>query len=153
MVADVDRACAFYRRALGGQRLVYPVEMAGPGADRAIGSEGVRLRVAMVGFDNAMLELFELVGPKVPAWAGEPRRGPLPHVALEVDDTDAALARIEAAGGKRLWDDIDEFGDARVIYAADPDDNVIELVDRPPSRIAALFHQAFPESRPATDNV
>ena len=74
----------------------------------------------MLGLGDAMLELFEFTGDDVPEWARRPRDGRLPHLAVQVEDTDAALARVEAAGGRRIWPEVDRFGRARVIYVARP---------------------------------
>lgn len=52
------------------------------------------------------------------------------HVAVHVADTDAALARVEAAGGTRMWPEVIARGSRRVIYVHDPDGNVLELIDR-----------------------
>jgi catechol 2,3-dioxygenase-like lactoylglutathione lyase family enzyme len=107
------------------------------------------MKLGMVGLDGGgAVELFEFLDRTAPAWAIEPSRGRLPHLAVQVPDTDAALARLEAAGGRRLWDQVGRWGTARVVYAADLDGNVIELLDRPPTDIAATLHRHFPQSRP-----
>ncbi len=147
-VADADRAAAFYVEALGGDWLVRPTPLSGRGADQAIGLDGVRLRIALVSFGVAAVELFEFTGDVVPDWARAPRAGTLPHLALTVSDTDAALERVEAGGGSRVWDAVDRFGQARVIYVRDPDGNVIELLDAPVATIAAGLHRFAPESMP-----
>jgi catechol 2,3-dioxygenase-like lactoylglutathione lyase family enzyme len=121
----------------------------GPGAEEAMGASGVRLRLAMVELpDGGAIELFQFIDGTAPGWAQDPVRGRVPHLAVQVPDTDAALGRLEAAGGRRLWDDVGRWGTARVVYAADPDGNVIELLDRPPRDIAATLHRHFPDSRP-----
>lgn len=148
-VSDIDRAGAFYVATLGARWMVMPLTFEGPGAAQAMGHEGVSLRLAMLGLGDAMLELFEFVGDVVPEWAQRPRDGRLPHLAVQVDDTDATLAAVEAAGGKRIWPAVDRFGKARVIYVADPDGNVIELLDRPPSDIAGALLRWFPDAAPA----
>jgi catechol 2,3-dioxygenase-like lactoylglutathione lyase family enzyme len=147
-VSDVDRAGAFYVQTLGARWMVMPLAFEGPGAVQAMGHEGVELRLAMLGLGDAMLELFEFTGEDIPAWARRPREGRLPHLAVQVEDTDAALARIEAAGGRRIWPEVDRFGRARVIYVQDPDGNVVELLDKPPADIAAALLRWFPEATP-----
>ena len=52
------------------------------------------------------------------------------------------------AGGHRLFDHVERFGRARVIYVADPDGNVIELLDSPLATIAAETIRMFPEAAP-----
>ena len=147
-VSDIDRAGAFYVAALGARWMVMPLAFEGDGAVQAMGHEGVRLRLAMLGLGDAMLELFEFTGEHVPEWAQRPRDTRLPHLAVQVEDTDAALTRIEAAGGKRIWPEVDRFGRARVIYMQDPDGNVVELLDKPPADIAGALLRWFPEATP-----
>src|SRR6476659_7986547 len=95
-VGDAERASRFYCDALGGRRLTLPVLLEGRGAEQVVGLPGARLRVALIGFGDAMLELFEFLEPLVPDWARAPVQGTIPHVALQVDDVAAALARAEA---------------------------------------------------------
>ena len=147
-VSDIDRAGAFYVAALGARWMVMPLAFEGDGAVQAMGHEGVKLRLAMLGLGDAMLELFEFTGDDVPAWARRPREGRLPHLAVHVEDTDAALERVEAAGGQRIWPEVDRFGRARVVYVHDPDGNVVELLDKPPADIAGALLRWFPEATP-----
>ena len=147
-VSDLDRAGAFYIAALGAHWMVLPLAFEGPGAVQAMGHEGVKLRLAMLGLGDAMLELFEFTGDAVPDWARRARDARLPHLAVHVEDTDATLARVEAAGGTRLWPEVDRFGRARVIYVQDLDGNVVELLDKPPADIAAAMLRWFPEATP-----
>jgi catechol 2,3-dioxygenase-like lactoylglutathione lyase family enzyme len=147
-VSDIDRAGAFYEAALGARWMVLPLTLEGAGADQAMGHEGVSLRLAMLGLGDAMLELLEFTGDIVPEWAQRPRDNRLPHLALQVDDTEATLTKVEAAGGKRIWPEIDRFGRARVIYVSDPDGNVVELLDKPPADIAGALLRRFPHAAP-----
>jgi catechol 2,3-dioxygenase-like lactoylglutathione lyase family enzyme len=149
-VADIERAGEFYRHALGASWLVLPLTFEGRGAEQAMGAEGVRLRLAMVGIGDAAIELFQFLAPAIPEWARRPREGRLPHLAVQVEDVDAALERVESAGGRRLWPAVDRFGAARVIYVTDPDGNVVELLDRPPSDIVGALLRWFPHAAPVT---
>ena len=72
-VSDLDRAGAFYVAALGARWLVMPLAFEGPGAVQAMGHDGVKLRLAMLGLGDAMLELFEFTGDEVPDWARRAR--------------------------------------------------------------------------------
>lgn len=149
LVGDAQRAGDFYCAALDAAWLARPIVFDGPGADLAMGETGVRMKLGMIGLDGGgAVELFEFLDGTAPAWAIDPARGRLPHLAVQVPDTDAALARLEAAGGRRLWDQVGRWGTARVVYAADLDGNVIELLDRPPADIAATLHRHFPQSHP-----
>lgn len=144
--ADIDRTGAFYAQALGARWLVKPVTFEGAGAEQAMGAPNTRLKVALLDLDGVALELFQFEA-NAPDWARQPK-GRLPHLAVQVEDTDAALARVEEAGGRRVWPQVDRFGKARVIYVADPDGNVVELLDRPPADIAASFLRWFPDAAP-----
>ena len=147
-VADIERAGAFYEQALGARWLVLPLTFEGAGAEQAMGVPGVRLRLAMLAIDGAAIELFEFLDETAPAWARRDAIARLPHLAVQVEDTDAALARVEAAGGQRVWPAVDRFGKARVIYVTDPDGNVVELLDKPPADIAGALLRWFPEATP-----
>ena len=141
-VADADRASDFYCEALGGLRLTRPVLLEGAAADGVV--PGGRLRVALIGFGDAAVELFEVLDEPVP-----PVTSRLPHLALQVDDVPATLARAEAAGGERLWPEVGRFGRTTVIYLTDPDGNVLELLDGPAADIASAFLKWFPEADPS----
>jgi catechol 2,3-dioxygenase-like lactoylglutathione lyase family enzyme len=145
-VGDAERASEFYC-ALGGERLTRPVLLEGRAAEQVVGIDGARLRIAMIGFGEGALELFEVLDP-APDWARAPVIGTIPHVCLQVDDVDAALARAEELGGRRIWPAVDRFGAGRAIYLRDPDGNALELLDVPVPAIAAAFHKYFPGARP-----
>jgi catechol 2,3-dioxygenase-like lactoylglutathione lyase family enzyme len=147
-VADAEAAGAFYVAALGARWLARPIVFDGPGAEQAMGVPGVSLKLGLLGFGQAAVELFQFLGDVVPDWAEVPAGRRLPHLGLQVGDVDAAILRVEAAGGRRLWEAVDRWGRARVIYASDPDGNVLELLDQPPGEIAAALHRWFPDSAP-----
>ena len=53
------------------------------------------------------------------------------EIAVWTEDTDAAFARLTAAGARALSEPHDWLGDTlRVAWVADPDDNPVELVQR-----------------------
>ena len=145
-VSDIVRASAFYC-ALGGERLTLPVLLEGRAAEQVVGIEGARLRLALIGFGESALELFEILDP-APDWARAPVVATIPHVCLRVDDVAAALARAEALGAERIWPEVDRWGASHAIYLRDPDGNAIELLDAPITDIAAAFHKYFPGARP-----
>jgi catechol 2,3-dioxygenase-like lactoylglutathione lyase family enzyme len=57
-------------------------------------------------------------------------RGRGMEILLWTDDTDAAFARLVAAGARVLSEPHDWLGTLRVAWIADPDDNPVELVQR-----------------------
>jgi catechol 2,3-dioxygenase-like lactoylglutathione lyase family enzyme len=112
------------------------------------GPRGVRFKVCHIGFDLGAVELFEFLEPVHPIDVVHPSRGNLIHFGLQVEDVGEALERVEAAGGRRLWPGINPWGAASVIYVADPDENIVELIDVSLERIVELVIEAIPEADP-----
>jgi catechol 2,3-dioxygenase-like lactoylglutathione lyase family enzyme len=149
LVADLERAAGFYVEAFDGRRLTGAVPVRGRAAAAVMGGPpGTRFELCLVGFEAGAVELFAFAGDDLPDWVAAPQRGRLPHLGMEVEDVPAVLARVEAAGGRRLWEDVGRWGAAHVIYVADPDGNVIELLDAPIETIAAEALRLFPEATP-----
>ena len=91
---------------------------------------GVHLRVPGYGDDGPTLEIFsydELVEGDLPA----ANRCGFGHIAFGVEDVDKALQMMIAAGGsvvgKVATTDVAGVGKLRVVYARDPEGNIIEL--------------------------
>ena len=148
-VADVERAASFYVEVFGADWLVKPVTMGPPDAAAFMnGPEGTSFRLAMVALPGgAFVELFEFEGEETPQWLRE-NSGQMPHMGIQVDDVEQALALAERGGGKRLWPEIMEYGAAQVMYMHDPDGNTIELIDVPTSTLIADVLANFPEGTP-----
>jgi methylmalonyl-CoA epimerase len=86
-VADLDRALAFYRDALG-------LDVHAP---EEVVSQRVRAHLIRAG--GASLELLEATAPDSPIARFLEKRGPgIHHVTLRVDDIHAALARLKERG-------------------------------------------------------
>lgn len=86
-VQDVAEALRFWSGALG----------LAPGRIEEVASEGVR--VALLPAGGCRIELLEPLGPdSTVARYLERRGGGIHHLALEVDDLDAALGRLRGAG-------------------------------------------------------
>jgi len=148
-VSDLDRAARFYLEAFEGHWVTRPFVLEGDFAEMVFaGPPGLRYRVCHVGFDEGAVELFEFLEPVVPIRPVDAWEGTALHFGIQVDDVPAALRRIEAAGGSRIWPKIARWGDASVVYVADPDGNVIEIIDRSIEQIAHLTIEAFPEAAP-----
>jgi catechol 2,3-dioxygenase-like lactoylglutathione lyase family enzyme len=149
-VSDIERAAKFYIDAFDGHFMVCPFTIAGDFAEVVMdGPPGVSFKVAMVGFAHGCVELFEFVDPVHPIDPVHPTKGNIIHIGIQVDDVAEALARVEAAGGKRLWPDINPWGSANVIYVLDPDQNILEITDASMAEIVRLTLEAFPEADPA----
>src|SRR5262245_2195066 len=107
--------------------LTLPRRVDGPMAATAMGGPpGTCFDTCRIGFDDGCIELFQFVGPDVPEWT-RAAPGRVPHFGVVVPDVAQALERIEAAGGRRLWPEIERWGPASTMYASDPDGNVFEL--------------------------
>ena len=133
VVHDLDAAIAFYRELLDMEvierdhwRAPAPLE------DQAVGlvdssADGVMLRGS-----GSYLELWQYHAPEQvgddPARRGANERG-LRHLAIEVDDVAAALARVVELGGSIMGDpvELDETG-AAAVYCRDPFGTIIELM-------------------------
>jgi lactoylglutathione lyase len=148
LVADIDRAAAFYLDALDGHWLFRPAVNRGEGA-RAVfgGTADVAFAFCYIGFRSGAIELIQFL-EGAPEFARHPHRAPLPHFGVVVDDVAETTARVERAGGRRLWAEPVSWGGATVMYVADPDGNPIELFDVPLQGIVDRTIEMFPESAP-----
>ena len=148
-VTDIDRAARFYIEAFGARYKALPFTIEGDFAEVVMdGPAGVAFKVCMLDFDDGTIELFEFVNPVHPAETVHPTRGNIIHFGIQVDDVPAALQSVEAAGGKRLWPDVNPWGTAKVVYVLDPDGNILELIDHSMDEIAELTFADFPEANP-----
>ena len=133
-VSDIDRSIRFYEEALGGRLVAPPAERSGPYIETVFG-EGAVVRVAHVALDANALELWQFLSPVAPIPPQEQTAVGIMHFAVTVDDVPAALAKVEAAGGRRRFDvmPIGTDASARFVYCEDPDGIVFELlsVDHP----------------------
>ena len=148
LVADIDRAAAFYLDALDGRWLFKPATNRGEGAQYVFGgAPDVAFTFCYIGFRTGAVELIEFL-EGAPDWARSPVRGLLPHFGVVVDDIAQTVERVERAGGRRVWPEPVSWGGATVMYVADPDGNPIELFDVPLEGIVERTLEMFPESVP-----
>ena len=91
---------------------------------------GVHLRLPGYGDDGPTLEIFsynELVEPELPS-ANQCGFG---HIAFAVHDVEEALQAVIAAGGSTVGNivttEVNRVGVLRVVYARDPEGNIVEL--------------------------
>jgi catechol 2,3-dioxygenase-like lactoylglutathione lyase family enzyme len=130
-VADIERSIRFYREALDGQLRTQIMEYGPPDAAQIMnGPEDLRFRVCLIGFDEGTIELFELGEPYRQTRPIPAIEGGIIHYAFRVDNVEAALERVERAGGGRFWTQFREIGPGvRAFYATDPDGHVLELIN------------------------
>lgn len=142
-VPDVDAATAFFAAAFDAV-VLYDVRCRTeaprntPEAHRYLGipttmAQGAIRMLAMP--EGPGLELFEYLGPDQRTAAAPSDLG-WQHLAVYVDDMDASLARVEAAGGARNSDPRDlagvEAGEGnRFVYTRTPWGSTLELVSYP----------------------
>ena len=91
---------------------------------------GIHLRLPGYGEDGPTLEIFsydQLVEREIPA----ANQCGFAHIAFAVDDVDKALKAVIAAGGgadgRVASTEVDGVGLLRVVYARDPEGNIVEL--------------------------
>ena len=110
-------------------------DLSGEWLDRVTALSGARLRgihLRLPGYAEGgpTLEIFtyDSMSGRSAAMANEPG---FAHIAFAVDDVDAALAAVIGAGGSALGDvatsTVRGAGVLRVVYARDPEGNIIEL--------------------------
>jgi lactoylglutathione lyase len=123
-VTDLDRARAWYERALGLElQLTFQLPD---------GARGAMLRSA----DGARVELFEVDGSVGGLTGADPpsamRTRGFGHVAFELADLDTGYDAIVAAGGREVWSPrpSPEPG-RRMAFVHDLDGNLIELIGMP----------------------
>jgi catechol 2,3-dioxygenase-like lactoylglutathione lyase family enzyme len=106
----------------------------GEAAGRLLRLPHVSLRALYLERDGVRIELLHYDSPGH-VGDGAPRemnRLGLTHLSLRVDDLDALLAPLEASGGRILRDTrIEPQPGTRVIFAADPDGTLVELLQQP----------------------
>jgi catechol 2,3-dioxygenase-like lactoylglutathione lyase family enzyme len=137
-VADLDRALEFWCGRLG-LRLLNRVTESGPDIASLIGEDSVELEIAdLDGGDGRIIELIRYIRPAgrpIHARSSDPGSA---HIAVRVDDINAALERLQGSQGRQisrrpvlLHDPGGAWDGVTCCYIADPDGNIVELVHRP----------------------
>jgi catechol 2,3-dioxygenase-like lactoylglutathione lyase family enzyme len=132
VVADLAAAKAFFVEL--GFKLEGEGPVEGDWVDRVVGLDGVRVEFAMLETPDGQGRL-ELVQFHSPAVRSGDRDAPantlgLRHLALAVDDIDAAVAGVRAHGGE-LVGEVENYQDIyRLCYVRGPDGIIVELAER-----------------------
>jgi predicted enzyme related to lactoylglutathione lyase len=132
---DPERLARFYSDVLDCPK-VAERRIEGPWLSRAMGLPDARLHVFHVRLpgcgdaDTPTIEIFGMDGlAETPV--STPRRPGLMHTAWAVDDVNASLDRLVAAGGEPLGEidgtTVDGVGSVLFVYARDPEGNIVEL--------------------------
>ncbi len=141
VVDDLAAAVEFYGALLNME----VIERDKWGADdhatnSAVGLSGSSADGALLRGSGSYLELWQYHQPTQvgddPAVRGAHEQG-LRHLAIEVDDVDAALDRLEALGGTRMGDPLHLGQGAAAVYCRDPFGTIIEFMSTG-TRLASL---------------
>ena len=132
---DWKRLVSFYTDVFGCEPKIPERDMSGAWLDNVTSLAnthltGIHLRLPGYGHDGPTLEIFsydEVVERGTPA----ANQCGFAHIAFAVDDVDQALQAIIAAGGgtvgKIASREVAGVGLLRVVYARDPEGNIVEL--------------------------
>jgi predicted enzyme related to lactoylglutathione lyase len=132
---DWKRMVQFYSDVFGCQPKGPERNLSGVWLDRVTSLRnahlrGIHLRLPGYGDDGPTLEIFsydQMLEAHLPA----ANQCGFTHIAFAVDDVDRALQAVVAAGGGQVGEvataEIESVGFLRVVYARDPEGNIIEL--------------------------
>ena len=148
-VSDMDRAVNFYSHVLSF-KTVRDTEVAGETNEHLEGIFGVRMRVVRMQLGDEFIELTEYLAPKGRSITVGARSndGSFQHIAIIVSDMDKAYAwlrqnKVEhvSSGPQRLPDWNRNASGIRAFYFKDPDGHPLEILQFPPDKGAAKWHQ------------
>lgn len=132
-VADIDRAVAFWRDAMGFDLADLSIRE-GEWLGAVVGVPGARCRIAHLHGHGLHLELIEYVEARGVDISGPPNRPGTAHLAFVVDDIEAVADRMLAAGasgqGRISACTSGPAVGCRAVYLKDPSGIIVELVQR-----------------------
>jgi catechol 2,3-dioxygenase-like lactoylglutathione lyase family enzyme len=149
-VSDMDRAVDFYSRVLTFEK-ISDTEVFGEDYEHLEGVFGLRIRVVRMRLGDEFIELTEYLVPKgrpIPVDSRSNDRW-FQHIAVIVSDMDKAYAwlrqnKVEHAssGPQRLpaWNK--NAAGISAFYFKDPDGHPVEVLQFPPDKGSAKWHQA-----------
>jgi catechol 2,3-dioxygenase-like lactoylglutathione lyase family enzyme len=149
-VGDMDRAVAFYSSVLSFEK-VSDVEVAGREYELLSGVFGARMRIVRMRLGSETIELTEFLAPRGRPFPGDlrPNDHAFQHIAIIVSDMDRAYARLRAAGVEHAstgpqtlpaWNR--SAAGIRAFYFRDPDRHYLEILQFPPGKGLARWHDA-----------
>jgi glyoxylase I family protein len=140
VVADLDRMTSFYTDVLS-LRVTKRVTITGDWVAQTVGLPEVHADVVYLDFESGpRIELIRYNRPVLsrPESVDRPNAPGFRHIAFKVDDIDALVAKLTAAGVK-FFADVQRVPDSQVTYAGgirkrlvyfqDPEGNLLELCE------------------------
>ncbi len=131
--SDYDRSKQFYTQVLGLEVL---------GETYRAERQSYKLDLALP--DGTQIELFSFPDP--PPRPSRPEAQGLRHLALVVDDLDAAVQQLHASQVATEAIRLDELTGKRFVFFADPDQLPIELYERCPKPATSHNRRVHPRS-------
>lgn len=135
IASDVPKMIAFYRDVLGCRSIGQTRDLSGSWLERLTGISGAHIigeHLAMPGYNDGgpTLKIFGY-DSVIPHAAPGVNASGFTHLAFAVDDVAALLAQVLAHGGGQIGELVyTRYADGRVltvVYATDPEGNIIEL--------------------------
>jgi predicted enzyme related to lactoylglutathione lyase len=135
IAGDWRRLANFYQQAFGCEPVPPVRNQSGTWLESGTGVvgaalEGVHLRLPGYGESGPTLEIYSYRHMEQKP-AALPNRKGLGHIAFVVDDVPQALAQIQSLGGRAIGKvastELPGVGCLTFAYAADPEDNILEL--------------------------
>ena len=147
-VRDMDRSVDFYSRVLTFQA-VSDNEVAGDDVEHYFGVFGARVRLVRMTLGDESIELAQFVAPQGRSIPEDSRSNDVwfQHIAVIVSDMDLAYKQLRAAkvafassGPQRLPDWNKNAAGISAFYFKDPDGHPVEVLQFPPDKGAAKWH-------------
>lgn len=148
-VSDMDRSIDFYSRVLTFEK-VSDTEIYGNDVEQLFGVFGARVRLVRMRLGDESIELEQFLAPRGRSVPTDSHSNDLwfQHVAIIVSDMDRAYAilrqnKVEHASSapQRLPEWNKNAAGIRAFYFKDPDDHPLEILEFPPDKGSAKWHQ------------
>ena len=148
-VGDMERALAFYTGVLPFE-VVSETEVQGDAYEHLFGVFGMRARIVRLRLGDEEIELIDYLAPEGRPVPVDSRSNDewFQHIAIIVSDMDAAYAQLRehnvqhaSTGPQTLPDWNPNAGGIKAFYFKDPDGHNLEILQFPPDKGAAGWHE------------